>query len=410
MRYDSPMADPFVTDAVSDPGARGPLAGVVVLDCTRVLAGPFATMVLHDLGARVIKVERPEGGDDARGFGPFVGDRSAYFTSLNCGKESIALDLNAPADRDVFERLVARADVLVENFRPGTLDRLGFGWDALHVRHPRLVYAAVSGFGRTGPYSARPAYDMVVQGMGGVMSITGAAGGEPTRVGASIGDITAGLFLANGITAALYHRDRTGEGMLVDVGMLDCQVAILENAIARYTAMGEVPGPIGSRHPSITPFAALRTADGEVVIAAGNDKLFVALAEVLGRPELAADPRFVDNAARCAHVHDLHDLLEQALVTRTTAAWLHAFEAAGIPSGPVNDVAAVVHDPHVAARHMVVPIADPAVGPLRAAGNPVKCSAFPELTVRPPAPDLDADRARLLAELDLPAAPDPPTV
>ena len=401
MRYDTPMTDVPVTDATPD--ARGPLAGVVVLDCTRVLAGPFATMVLHDLGARVIKVERPAVGDDARGFGPFVGGRSAYFTSLNCGKESIALDLNAAADRAVFERLLARADVLVENFRPGTLDRLGFGWEALHARHPRLVYAAVSGFGRTGPYSARPAYDMVVQGMGGVMSITGAEGGAATRVGASIGDITAGLFLANGVSAALYHRAVTGEGMLVDVGMLDCQVAILENAIARYTAMGEVPGPIGSRHPSITPFAALRTADGEVVVAAGNDKLFTALVEVLGRPALATDARFADNAARCANVHALHEALEEVLGTRTTAAWLEVLEAAGIPCGPVNDVAAVVHDPHVAARHMVVPIADPAVGPLRAAGNPVKCGGFPELTVRPPAPELDADRDRLLAEFDLPA-------
>lgn len=378
---------------------RGPLAGITVVDLTRVLAGPFATMVLHDLGARVVKVERPGPGDDARGFGPFVNGRSAYFTSLNCGKESIALDLEDPGDRVVFERLLDRADVLVENFRPGTMDKLGFGWDVLHVRHPRLIYAAVSGFGRTGPYSARPAYDMVVQGMGGVMSITGEDGGEPTRVGVSIGDVTAGLFLATGINAALYHRAATGQGMLVDVGMLDCQVAILENAIARYTAMGEVPGPIGSRHPSITPFAALHTADGEVVIAAGNDKLFAALCEVVGRPELADDARFVDNHARCVHVRELHELLEQALVTRTTAEWLDALESAGIPSGPVNDVAAVVEDPHVRSRHMVVDIDDPRVQPLRVAGNPVKLSAYPELTFRPPAPDLDEHRAALLTEL-----------
>ena len=380
---------------------RGPLAGIVVVDLTRVLAGPFATMVLHDLGARVIKVERAGVGDDARGFGPFVGDRSAYFTSLNCGKESIALDLDDAADREILDRLLSRADVVVENFRPGTMDKLGFGWDALHVRHPRLIYAAVSGFGRTGPYSARPAYDMVVQGMGGVMSVTGEDGGEPTRVGVSIGDITAGLFLATGINAALFHRGLTGEGMLVDVGMLDSQVAILENAIARYTAMGEVPGPIGSRHPSITPFAALRTADGEVIVAAGNDKLFASLCEVVGRPELAADARFVDNHRRCQHVRELHELLEQALVTRTTAEWLDALEAAGIPSGPVNDVAAVLDDPHVRARHMVVEIDDPRVQPLRAAGNPIKLSAYPDLEVRPPAPDLDADRAALLAELGL---------
>jgi CoA:oxalate CoA-transferase len=384
---------------------RGPLDGVVVIDLTRVLAGPFATMVLHDLGARVIKVERPGSGDDARGFGPFVDGRSAYFTSLNCGKESIALDLEEVADRALLERLLARADVLVENFRPGTMDRLGFGWDSLHARHPRLIYAAVSGFGRTGPYARRPAYDMVVQGMGGVMSVTGEDGGAPTRVGVSIGDLTAGLFLATGINAALLHRARSGGGMLVDVGMLDCQVAILENAVARYTAIGEVPGPIGARHPSIAPFAALRTADGELVVAAGNDKLFAALCTVLGRPDLVGDARFVDNDARCRHVHELHVQLEAALAAHTTAVWLPALEAAGVPSGPVNDVASVVADPQVVARSMVVDIDDPRVAPLRAAGNPIKLSAFPDLTVRPPAPDLDADRARILADLPESAEP-----
>jgi CoA:oxalate CoA-transferase len=358
--------------------------------------------LLHDLGARVIKVERPGVGDDARHIGPFVGDRSAYFTSLNCGKESIALDLDGTADRDVLEQLLARADVLVENFRPGTMDKLGFGWDAIHARHPRLIYAAVSGFGRTGPYSQRPAYDMVVQGMGGVMSITGEDGGLPTRVGASIGDITAGLFLAAGVNAALYHRSMTGEGMLLDVGMLDCQVAILENAIARYTALGEVPGPIGARHPSITPFAALRTRDGEVIVAAGNDKLFTQLCEVIGQPALATNPLFLTNALRTEHVHALHDELERALAARTSGEWLAAFEAAGIPCGPLNDVAAVVADPHVQARHMIVDIDDERVQPLRAAGNPIKWSAFDDLERRAPAPDLDEHRAALLEELDRP--------
>jgi CoA:oxalate CoA-transferase len=389
--------DTSMTPASSSPA--GPLSGVTVVDLTRVLAGPFATMVLHDLGARVIKVERAGVGDDARHIGPFVGDRSAYFTSLNCGKESIALDLDAPADRDVLEQLLGRADVVVENFRPGTMDKLGFGWEALHARHPRLIYAAVSGFGRTGPYSQRPAYDMVVQGMGGVMSITGEDGGLPTRVGASIGDITAGLFLVAGVNAALYHRERTGEGMLLDVGMLDCQVAILENAIARYTALGDVPGPIGARHPSITPFAALRTRDGEVIVAAGNDKLFAQLCEVIGQPDLAANPLFLTNALRTEHVHALHDELERALATRTSGEWLDALGAAGIPCGPLNDVAAVVADPHVQARRMIVDIDDERVQPLRAAGNPIKWSAFDDLEVRPRAPDLDEHRAALLEEL-----------
>jgi len=212
---------------------RGPLSGITVVDLTRVLAGPFCTMVLSDLGARVIKVERPGSGDDSRHIGPFVNGRSVYFSSLNRGKESIALDLAAAGDRAVFEALLERADVLVENFRPGAMERLGLGWEQLHARHPRLIYAAASGFGRTGPYRGRAAYDMVVQGMGGIMSVTGHPGSPPTRVGTSIGDIAAGLFTAIGVNAALYHRERTGEGQLIDVAMLDCQVAILENAIAR---------------------------------------------------------------------------------------------------------------------------------------------------------------------------------
>ncbi len=381
--------------------ARGPLDGVVVLDLTRVLAGPFATMMLRDLGARVIKVERVDVGDDSRGFGPFVGERSAYFASVNAGKESIALDLTAPADRAVFERLLGIADVLVENFRPGAMDRLGFGWADVHARHPGLVYAAVSGFGQTGPYSPRPAYDMVVQGMGGVMSVTGEEGGDPVRVGVSVGDITAGLFLVSGITAALYERRATGEGMMVDVGMLDCQVAILENAVSRYTVEGVVPGPIGSRHPFIAPFAALRTGDGRLVVAVGTDVFFADLCAVLGVPELVDDPRFVTNRDRAQHVGDLHAALEQALAARSTAEWLTDLEAAGIPCGPVNDVAAVLADPHVRARNMVLEVDDPELGPLRVAGNPIKLSGYPEPLVRPAAPALDADRAALLAELGL---------
>ena len=246
----------------------GPLAGIVVVDLTRVLAGPFCTMQLVDLGARVIKVERPDGGDDARQIGPFVGGKSAYFSSLNRGKQSIALDLKAAPDREIFEKLLARADVLVENFRPGTMEKLGYGWEDLRRRFPRLIYAAVSGFGHTGPYAARPAYDIVVQGMGGIMSLTGQPGGEPARVGTSLGDIVAGLFTTIGINAALASRESSGLGTKIDVSMLDSQVAILENAIARYTATGSVPGPLGTRHPSITPFAAFAAKDTHVIIAA----------------------------------------------------------------------------------------------------------------------------------------------
>ena len=378
----------------------GPFHGVTVIDLSRVLAGPYCTMVLSDLGARVVKVERPGSGDDARGIGPFVDGRSAYFASLNRGKEAIALDLRDDADRAVFERLLGRADVLVENFRPGTLGGLGYGWDVLHARWPRLVYAAVSGFGHTGPYAGRPSYDMVAQAMGGVMSITGQPGGPPTRVGTSVGDLMAGLFAVIGIGAALYDRTRTGEGRFVDVAMLDSQVATLENALARYFATGQVPGPLGARHPSIAPFGALRTADGHLVLAAGNDDLFAAVCGAVGRPELAADPRFATNDDRTTHVEVLTAELEDALAARPTKAWLAAFEALGVPCGPINSVADVVVDPQVLARRMIVEVDDPAA-PMRVAGNPVKLSGFEDRPTRGPVPALDAHRAAILAELGL---------
>ncbi|MBW2290311.1 MAG: CoA transferase [Deltaproteobacteria bacterium] len=377
----------------------GPLAGLLVVDLTRVLAGPFCTMVLADLGARVIKVEAP-GGDDARRIGPFVDGESAYFASLNRGKQSIALDLKDGADRSVFEKLLARADVLCENFRPGVMERLGYGWEALAQRHPRLVLASTSGFGQTGPYAGRPAYDIVVQAMGGVMSLTGHPGGPPTRVGSSLGDITAGLFTAVGIQAALLERERSGKGRRVDVSMLDAQVATLENAIARYAATGEVPGPMGSRHPSIAPFEALATAHGHIVIAAGNDALFAVLCETLERAELARDPRFASNELRRSNAAELSDLLEEALAVRPADAWIERLLEAGVPSGPLNDVAAVVADPQVAARNMVVTAPLAGGGRLEMAGNPVKISGFVDPPTRDAAPALDADRVAIVAELE----------
>ncbi len=378
----------------------GPLTGTLVLDLTRVLAGPYCTMVLADLGARVIKVENPVRGDDARAIGPFVGDRSAYFSSLNRGKQSIALDLKDDADRRIFDRLLARADVLVENFRPGVMQRLGYGWDTLHDRFPRLVVASTSGFGQTGPYAGRPAYDVVVQAMGGVMSLTGHPGSPPTRVGTSLGDITAGLFTAIGIQAALVDRFRSGVGSRIDVALLDCQVAILENAIARYAATGEVPGPIGARHPSITPFDAFATRDGYVVIAAGNDGLFARLCDVLGEPQLASDPRFSSNAGRTEHAQPLKERIEARLASRGSSAWLDALGQAGVPCGPLNDVAQVLADPQVQARNMVVSAPDGHGGHLQMAGNPIKLSGYADPPTRPPAPALDADRASILAELE----------
>ncbi len=378
----------------------GPLADVTVLDLTRVLAGPYCTMVLADLGARVIKVERPGGGDDARAIGPFVKEQSAYFMSLNRGKESISLDLRDPADREIFEKLLPRADVLVENYRAGVMEKLGYGWETLHARHPRLIYAAASGFGHTGPYAGRPAYDLVAQGMGGLMSLTGQPGSEPTRVGTSIGDIAAGLFTAVGVNAALYHRQLTGEGTKIDVAMLDCQVALLENAIARYVATAQVPGPLGSRHPSITPFEAFACADGHLIIAAGNDGLFRKLCDVLARPELADDPRFCSNEERTRNADALKIAIEEALRERTRADWLAALEAAGVPCGPINDVAEVMADPQVAARNMVIRVMDEVAGEISMPGNPIKLSAFEDPDTREPAPGLDRDRQRLLDEME----------
>ena len=374
----------------------GPLNGVTVVDLTRVLAGPYCTMVLADLGARVIKVEKPGTGDDSRAFGPFVEGKSAYFMSINRGKESIALDLKTAPDRRRFESLLEGADVLVENFRAGAMERLGYGWEALHPRFPRLVYAACSGFGHTGPYAGRPAYDLVVQAMGGIMSLTGHPGGPPTRVGSSIGDIVAGLFTAIGIGGALYRRTISGTGMKVDVSMLDCQVAILENALARYFASGEVPGPLGARHPSITPFQSYATADGHVVVAAGNDALFAKLCAALDRPALARDPRFVDNAARNANIDALQTALEARLTTRPTAHWLSVFAGAGVPCAPINTVEDVVADRHLAARNMIVEAADAVAGRVRMAGNPIKLSPYRDPPRRPPAPDLDGHRRAIL--------------
>ena len=377
----------------------GPLNGITIIDLTRVLAGPYCTMVLADLGARVIKVEVPEKGDDARAFGPFINDKSAYFMSVNRGKESLALNLKDDADRTTFEALLEDADVLVENYRGGTMERLGYGWESLHPRYPKLIYAACSGFGHTGPYAKRPAYDMVVQGLGGVMSLTGHPGGPPTRVGTSIGDITAGLFTAIGISSALHHRATSGEGMKIDVAMLDCQLAILENALARYFATGEVPGPLGARHPTIVPFQSYETADGHVIIAAGNDALFATLCKALACPELASEARFKDNAARGEHVEELRVALELRLKQQPTEHWLDLLTKAGVPAAPINNVEQVLNDPQIAARNMVIETTDPQAGALRMAGNPIKLSAFDDPASRQPAPNLDQDRANILGGL-----------
>ncbi|MGD9614703.1 MAG: CaiB/BaiF CoA transferase family protein [Alphaproteobacteria bacterium] len=379
----------------------GPLSGITIVDLSRILAGPYCTLLMAELGARVIKVEAPGSGDDARQYGPFKNGKSTYFASVNRGKESIVLDLKAPGDRDIFERLLDKADALVENFRPGTMEKLGYGWDTLHPRYPRLIYAAASGFGHTGPYSHYPSYDMVVQGLGGIMSITGIPDGPLVRVGTSVGDLAGGLYTTIALNAALLHRERTGEATKVDVALFDCQIALLENAVMRYTTTGEIPGPLGARHPSITPFEAFATSDGHIIIAAGNDGLFVKMAQVIGRPDLAENPLFKTNPLRNQHQPALKAEIEAALSGGTTEHWIAVLEKAGLPCGPVNNVAQAVAHPQVEARNMLIECDDPVTGKLKLAGNPMKLSAFPDPPTRPPAPDLDADRAAVLKELGL---------
>ena len=363
----------------------GALTDIRVIDLTRVLAGPFTTMTLGDLGAEVIKVE-PFGGDEARGFGPFKEGVSGYFENVNRGKKSIAIDLKHPTGRDILLGLIEKSDVLVENFRPGVMKKLGLDYETLRSKFPGLIYAACSGFGQTGPYARRGAYDMIIQGMGGIVSITGEPDRPPVRVGVSIGDIAAALYSCIGILTALFTRTQTGTGQMVDIGMLDCQVALLENAIARFDMTDTVPEPLGARHPSITPFQAVETRDGWIMIAAGNNVLWCRLCEVIGREDLAVDERFRDNNLRTEHHAELHTVLSEIFTERTTEVWLKSLDSAEIPCGPIQNIQQVVEDPQVLARDMIVQILHPIAGPLRMAGSPLKLSDTPpEITRHAPA-------------------------
>ena len=378
----------------------GPLKNLLVLDLTRVLVGPYCTMMLSDLGARVIKVEAPEVGDDSRKFGPFIEDYSAYFMSLNRGKESIALNLKNEDDKKIFDKILAKADILVENFKPGTLEKWGYGWKDICKKYPRLIYASASGFGQTGPLKELPAYDMVVQGMGGLMSVTGQPNSEPTRVGTSIGDITAGLFTTIGINAALYDREKTGKGTFIDVSMLDCQIAILENAIARYLSKNEIPKPMGSRHPSIAPFEAFKTKDSHIIIAAGNEKLFEKLCSVLNIPESAKDPKFNTNSLRSEKMDDLKKILEDKLIVKNTGEWVSEMEKEKIPCGPIFNIKEAVENPQVEARNMIVKAYHKVIGDFKLAGNPIKMSNYKDEKTRGDIPDLDEHREKILKEFN----------
>ena len=376
----------------------GPLKNLLVVDLTRVLVGPYCTMILSDLGARVIKVEAPEIGDDSRKFGPFIKDYSAYFMSLNRGKESIALNLKNTDDKKIFDKILSKADILVENFKPGTLEKWGFGWKDVSKKYPKLIYASASGFGQTGPLKELPAYDMVVQGMGGLMSVTGHPNSEPTRVGTSIGDITAGLFTAIGINAALYDRQKTGKGAFIDVSMLDCQIAILENAIARYLSKNEIPGPMGSRHPSIAPFEAFKTKDSYIIIAAGNDKLFTNLCDVLKIPETANDERFNSNSLRCENMDHLKEIFEKQLSSKSTDEWVKEMEELKIPCGPIFNIKQAVENPQIQERNMIVKSYHKIIGEFKSAGNPIKMSTYKDENTRGNIPDLDEHREKIIKE------------
>jgi crotonobetainyl-CoA:carnitine CoA-transferase CaiB-like acyl-CoA transferase len=365
------------------------LSHLRVLDLSRVLAGPWASQVLADLGAEVIKVERPGAGDDTRAWGPpFLRDaagretaESAYFACTNRGKRSVTLDLSRPEGQAIARRLAARADVVLENYKVGALARYGLAYEDLAELNPRLVYVSITGFGQTGPYRGRAGYDFLIQGMGGLMSVTGepdgAPGGGPMKVGVAIADLLTGMYAATAALAALAHRDRSGRGQHVDLALLDVQVAMLANQAESYLATGRPPARLGNAHPSIVPYQSFATRDGHIVVAVGNDGQFARLCEVAGRAELARDPRFATNAARVEHRDALVALLAPLLAARPRGDWIASLEAAGVPCGPINDVGQVFEDPQVRARGMRVEAPHPTCGTVPMVASPIRLSATP---------------------------------
>ncbi|MFZ0920831.1 MAG: CaiB/BaiF CoA-transferase family protein [Candidatus Dormiibacterota bacterium] len=383
----------------AQPPPSGPLAGVRILDLSRILSGPFATMIFADLGADVIKLENPRTGDDTREWAPpYQGDQSAYFLSVNRNKRGIAVDLKAARGREIAMRLVDISDVVIENFRPGTAGRLGLGYDDMSARNPRLIYASISGFGQTGPYVSEPGYDAIAQALGGLMSVTGEADGAPVRVGNSAADLGAAMWAAIGILAALHARHTTGLGEWIDISLLDGQIASLTYLAGGYFASGEVPRRYGSAHPSIVPYQALRTADGHLMVAVGNDTLWQRFAPLIGLPELVDDPRFVSNPQRVANRAQLIPLIEAALATRSSAEWAEDLTRVGIPAGAINSIAAALEHPQVEARNMVLTTQHPTAGTLRMTASPIKLSRYTANVRRPP-PVLGEHTDEVLGEL-----------
>jgi crotonobetainyl-CoA:carnitine CoA-transferase CaiB-like acyl-CoA transferase len=360
----------------------GPLTGTTVLDLTRVLSGPYCTMMLADLGARVIKIEQPRGGDDTRQWGPpFLGTESAYFLSINRNKESVTLDFKHARGRALLDQLIAMSDVLVENFRPGTLGRLGLDYGTLAPKHPRLIHCSVSGYGHTGPRSHEPGYDAVLQGEGGLMSLTGSPDVPPVRVGVAVADIVTGIFACQGISAALYARERTGRGQQVDIAMLDTVAAMLTYQAGIYFATGQPPHRMGNRHPTIVPYETFTASDGEFVIAVGTDEQFRKFCEVA---DLNPGDRFATNRGRVTGYAELRPMIAERMKTQTRAYWIERLGRAGVPCGSVRDLHEVFTDPQIAARGMSVPMTHPIAGPIRVLGSPLKLSDTPATQRTPP--------------------------
>ena len=365
-----------------------PLDGITVVDFTRVLSGPFCTMQLGDLGARVIKIEQPDRGDDTRGWGPpFVHGESAYFLSVNRNKESLTLDLKHPRVRPILDRLLSSADVLVENFRPGTMERLSLGYEQLSAIYPRLVYCSISGFGQSGPRREEAGYDAVAQAEGGLMSITGPEDGPGYRLGVAVSDITSGMFAMQGVTLALFARERNGRGQRVDVSLLDATAALLTYQAGIFFATGDTPPRLGNRHPTIAPYETFQASDGDLVVAVGNDEQWRRFCAAIGAGPLGADARFTTNRLRLENYDALRTLLAERLRQRPRAEWVRTLKAAGVPCGSVRRVAEVLDDPQIVAREMVQSIEHPVAGAIRMLGNPVKMSDAPG-GVRLPPPTL----------------------
>lgn len=380
---------------------HGALENLVVLDLTRVLAGPYCTMILADMGAEVIKIEVPNGGDDTRAYPPFrencYGDReSLYFANINRNKKGVTLNLKSEDGKALFCKMVKTADIVVENYRPGVMDRLGLGYDVLKEINPRLIYGSVSGFGNTGPYRLRPGYDILAQAMGGLMAITGSAGGPPTRAGSAMGDILGGLHLAIGLLAAVNARNITGCGQRVDISLMDAVIAATENTAIKYLESGTIPPRMGNRYASVSPYDAFAVKDGKIIIAAGNQKLYEKLCtEILDRPDMITDPRFVDMTGRLEHQDAIGEVIESVLADKTMNEAVDWILSKGIPAGPIYDISQILQDPQVKEREMFVEMEHPTLGPITVNGCAVKLSQTMP-TVRTPAPALGQDALEIL--------------